>query len=266
MNDYYQYANPFMPLPPTSFQDLKWFNYHSIKTFDYPGGLTLPGLAAFTFILGCISLYKCNKKYLAYLLAPIVMALIASGLERYPFWARTILWLTPILYIIIDEGIASMWHARDKRHSIIAGVILTMLIFVPATRALRKIPTPSTHHEFNKAIDYLVQNWQEGDTLYIRFDDADAYRFCEWRYNFTSEETIIEITPPEVDQEESQVNMRNLQSREKSHRVWFALAYDFPEIVQPFLDIVDQYATKTDEISAIGASAYRYEFTPIPTQ
>jgi cytochrome c-type biogenesis protein CcmH/NrfF len=54
------------------------------------------------------------------------MALIASALERYPFWARTILWPTPILYIVIGEGIVWMWTARKRPESMVAVLLLVM--------------------------------------------------------------------------------------------------------------------------------------------
>ena len=166
MNDCYQYANAFLPFPPTSFQDLKWFDYHSIRTFEYPGGLTLPGLGAFAFVIDCGTMYARKKKHLAYLLAPIGMALIASGLERYPYWARMILWLAPILYIVIGEGMARLWRTGKKSEGLISVLLLAMLLFVPGVRALRMIPYPSTHHELNKALNYVVDHWESGDSLY----------------------------------------------------------------------------------------------------
>ena len=260
MNDYYQYANAFMPLPPTSFEDLKWFNYHFIKTFEYPGGMTLPGLAAFACVLGCISLYGRNKKYLAYLLAPIAMALMASGLEQYPFWARTILWVAPILYILIGEGISFLWSARNKSQSTIALVLLAMLIVVPGVRTVRMIPNPSTHHELNKALDHFTAHRQPGDLLYIRFGDTDAFRFCRWNYDIADENTLVEPHPQGNTQAEVEFFTQHLPQFNETGRVWFTLCYDFPHIAQPFLDMLDEHATRVEEQHALGASAYLYEF------
>ena len=260
MTDFYEYANAFMPLPPTSFTDLKWFNFHSIKTFDYPGGLTVPGLAAFAFILGCISMFKRNKKHLAYLLAPIAMALLASGLERYPFWARTILWLTPILYILIGEGIASLRDNLNNPGKVVSAVLLAMLLFVPGVRAIRYIPNPSTHHELNKALDHISENWKEDDILYIRLDDADAFRFCRWKYVFPEEQLLIESKLDLSETEEETFWEQNKTLLKESSRVWFAMAYDFPDHLTPFLEILDADGDRTAEQHFLGASAYQYTF------
>ena len=264
MNDYYQYANAFMPFPPTSFSDLKWFNYHSIKTFEYPGGLTLPGLGAFAFILGSIALYKHNRKHLAYLLVPIAFALVASGLERYPFWARTILWLAPILYILIGEGIASLWEEGRSPKSTIAVVLILMTMFVPGVRAMRMIPEPSSHHELNKALDYVVANREDDDLMFIRHWDADAFRFCRWRYGFADDAVIIEPNPLTVGQEEGEYIEQQFPTLKASGKVWFALAYDFPEQAHAFLEQLDLTATRVAESHALGASAYLYDFREQP--
>ena len=260
MKDYYQYANAFMPLPPTSFEDLKWFNFHFIKTFDYPGGLTLPGLAAFAFLLGCFSMFKRNKKYLAYLLLPIAMALLASGLERYPFWARTILWVAPIVYILIAEGISFIGATRKRHESMVALLLLAMLIVVPGVRAIRMIPNPSTHHELNKSLDYFTQHRQPGDLLYIRFGDIDAYRFSQWRYEIPPEGAIVEPDPQGNEEGEAEFFAQHLPQLKENGRVWFTLCYDFPYLAEPFLDMLDEHGTRLDEQHALGASAYLYEF------
>lgn len=260
MNDYYQYANAFMPLPPTSFEDLKWFNYHLIKMFDYPGGMTLPGLAAFAFVMGVISLYRRNKKQLAYLLAPLAMALLASGLEQYPFWARTILWLSPILYILMGEGIASLWKGRKHAESTIAVILLAMLVVVPGVRALRMIPQPSSHHELNKALDHYMEQRRPGDLLYIRFDDTDAFRFCQWHYAVTPDDALVEPDLGGSHEREVEFFAQHLPRINKKSRVWFTLCYDFPYLVTPFIELLDEHGTRLEEQHALGASVYLYEF------
>ena len=112
-----------------------------------------------------------------------------------------------------------------------AVIFIVMLLFVLIVRALRMIPTLSTHHELNKALDYVVENWKAGGLLYIRFDDSDAYRFCKWRYDFTPNTVIVEETPSVVPYEESKANIKNLRDSDQPQRVWFTLVYDSPDIV-----------------------------------
>lgn len=261
MNDYYQFANAFMPLPPTSFQDLKWFNYHAIKTFTHPGGLTLPGLAAFAFTLGCIRLYQRNKRSLGYLLLPIGFALVASGLELYPFWARTILWLAPILYILIGEGIVFLAEKGDKPRQATAALLVIMLLFVPSTRMLRAIPNPSTHHEFNKALDVVQEEWTAGDRILVRFSDKDALRFCLWRYDFDPTDFLVETKLTDRAENGETFIQENMTKLQDSERVWFVASYDFMNQIEPFIQQLDRHATQINASHGIGQSTFLYNFT-----
>ena len=260
MNDYYQFANAFMPLPPRSFGDLKWFNWHFVRVFENPGGLTLAGLAAFAAVAGAVALLLNNRKSLGLLLLPVAMALLASGLERYPFWARTILYLSPIIYMLIGEGVAFLANNLKGRNAAVAVVIFVMLIGVPAFRAARIVRTPTTHHELNKVLDYAQEHWREGDVLYVPWVSAAALPFLRWRYDFQDDDFVLEPLSENIEEQEKLVEEWLAQSKPHG-RIWVPITFDFQEEDHAYRDLWDRHATRTDEAHAPGASVYLYEFT-----
>jgi hypothetical protein len=122
------------------------------------------------------------------------------------------------------------------------------------------IPAPSTHHELNKALDYVTENWEPVDKLYIGRGDADAYRFCRWRYAFLEEDLVTEPIPPGTEQDETAFFEDKVPEFREAGRVWFTLAFDFPYLIEPFLERVESHAVRVDEQHMVGASAYLYDF------
>jgi hypothetical protein len=106
----------FLPVPPWSRADIARDFWHLLNVFDSPAGVLTPlgvlpsaFLAAGLFLIGCLSLASTHKAGRLYLLtAPIVFALLASGMHQYPFHGRLILFLAPSLHLLVAEGAAAM--------------------------------------------------------------------------------------------------------------------------------------------------------------
>jgi hypothetical protein len=95
----------FMPLPPTSLDELRWFPRAFFNMFANPLGLPFPQVAGVVFVAGCFALLKKKVSHLLMLILPILFTLLASGLHKYPFGRRLLLFLVPLLLIVIVAGI-----------------------------------------------------------------------------------------------------------------------------------------------------------------
>ena len=51
------WGSSFMPFPPLSFSDARWFVSTFFEILENPVGLSLSGVAALTFLAGCISMF-----------------------------------------------------------------------------------------------------------------------------------------------------------------------------------------------------------------
>jgi hypothetical protein len=81
-------------------------------------------------LIGAMALAR--RSWLSFLMLalPIVVALIASGMKRFPFHGRLILELVPALYLLIAEG-TDWFHRRDSSPSRIwyKGVLVLLLVY-----------------------------------------------------------------------------------------------------------------------------------------
>jgi hypothetical protein len=130
----------FLPFPPTTREALAKAAGILLETFVTPLNLTPPflpyafaGLAFALAALGAISLGRRDPASVAILLAPMVLALAASTLRRYPFHGRLIVWLAPAFFLMIAEGTQAV-RGRAGRRLYVA--VLVVLLAYPCFDAL----------------------------------------------------------------------------------------------------------------------------------
>jgi Dolichyl-phosphate-mannose-protein mannosyltransferase len=121
----------YLPFPPSSFADLAQIFWHSINLVNSPSGVLTPlGLlpsafiGAGLFLLGSWSLGRRWKGGLFLLVAPILLALAASMLRRYPFHGRLLLFLIPSVHLLVGEGAAALARGRNAKLTFVLGAFL----------------------------------------------------------------------------------------------------------------------------------------------
>lgn len=125
----------FMPLPPTSAEDIRWFYETFFALFRRPIGLPLAGLAALGFLSGVVSLWNRDRRLLAMLLGPILLTLFASGFQLYPFHGRVLLFLTPAVLLLIGEGAAHVYLGLRSKPPVVPVLLVGLLLFHPTQTA-----------------------------------------------------------------------------------------------------------------------------------
>ncbi len=76
------WSGAFMPFPPSSLGDIRWFFDAFIEMFNYPVGLSLSGIAALAFLVGSVSVFLQKKEQFFILILPIPLVLLASGFHK----------------------------------------------------------------------------------------------------------------------------------------------------------------------------------------
>ncbi len=104
----------FLPLPPRSYAELSLVAESIANVFINPASILAPLalpytalLASLLALIGCVSLGRRWPGGLWLLIAPLVIALAASGLHLYPFHGRLLMVLVPAYLMLLAEGIAA---------------------------------------------------------------------------------------------------------------------------------------------------------------
>ncbi len=247
----------FMPFPPTSFWDIWWFVNAFFKTFAYPVGLPLSGVAALAFLIGSYFLFLENKEKLLLLVIPILFTGLASGLYKYPFHGRLLLFLLPSFLLLVAEGVEQIWE-RTKMSVPILGIIVLGLLFLhPVLLVVPRLVYPHTQEEIKPVLSYIQEHKQAGDLLYIYYPAQYAFRYYAERYGFHPDDYIIGSQHLENNYQQ---DLAKIQGHK---RIWFLFSHVIRRNIaakELLLQQLDTAGSRLDFFQRKGVEAYLYAF------
>ncbi|NUM52480.1 MAG: glycosyltransferase family 39 protein [Candidatus Hydrogenedentes bacterium] len=245
----------FMPLPPTSPSDAYWFVRTYFEVFAEPMGLGAAGLGALLFLFGVYTLWNTNRIRLAFLLAPIVSTLLASGMQVYPFMGRFLLFLVPLILIGIGEG----WDffAANARHRAVVVAAAAVLLVQPAAGAL-KGAMQGGGDGVRPVFDHVAQHFAEGDKLYVYCWAVPTFHYYELKSG---------VDYPKVDGQSSRADwpgyVREIAPLRGNSRVWVVLTNTPRQLVGQedkfILTHLDTIGRRSGERVFAESSVYLYD-------
>ncbi len=265
MNHYWRHG--FMPFPPTSHWDFRWYRERVFLFLDMPGGFTLPGLALFFWLFGQAALFQRRVSTGLWFVVPLALTLLASWLKLYPFHGRMTLFLAPVLFLAMAAGLARLTQLKPiwlGRAGLVVALIL--LLSQPAVRATRMTVSPSRHHELEKVLAHADTHWQAGDRLYLRQGDYISYKFLESRYAFPADAVLVEKRKGGLEGDEAVFREEIRPNFDAWGRVWFPMAYDFQEAVADYIAFLESHGETFEREVARGAVVYGIDFSKPGTE
>lgn len=257
------FSNAFMPFPPLYISDFKWIADRLLSVFEYPVGLSLSGIALLAFIIGCISTYSKTKERFFILLFPVFFALLASGLHKYPFKGRLLLFLVPSLLLFISEGAAQIRY-KTKQNFPVIGITLIGLLFIgPLFYAGHHLikPKPIHQEEIKPVLKYIRDNKQEEDVLYTYWGSTPAFKYYSERYGFSNEDYILGVSSHHG----LGIYVNALNKLVGNKRVWILFTHVYKrngiDQKQFFLYHLESIGKRLDSYESDGASVYLYDLS-----
>jgi len=255
---YWRFA--FAPIPPTSVSDILWYERSFFDVFSFPGGLTLTGIAAVAAVLGANEFRRQDQSKFLSLLLPIVVALLASALYRYPFQGRLLLFLVPSLLLLVARGL----EAIRQTTAVIPGLPVLLIGFLfldPVLTAGRHFIRPQGVEEVRSAIDYIERHRSPGDTLYCYYAAAVPLQYYRERGRIGAIEQITGV----ASREEWQRYGDDLDKLRGRKRVWilFSHVWRYSGVDEQviFLGHLGRIGRVLDSLQTTGASAYLYDLS-----
>lgn len=182
----------FMPLPP--WVNWSWFPDTLRAIIEFPIGLALwwP-FPAVLMLLGLISLLRRNLHFGLLLSLPLLAALAASALGKYPFIGRLILFSAPFFLALIGAGVDEVcgWLQHPRWLGLVAGLALfSVLLYGPLANASQNFINPKYPEHIRPALAYLRENRKPGDTIYVYYWAVPAFRYYAPFYGFSEDDFV----------------------------------------------------------------------------
>jgi hypothetical protein len=255
----------FLPLPPTSPGDVAWLLDHFFAPFAYPGGLggteiRAGGIAAVLFVVGVWGMWKERWPVAVAVVLPGVLALLASGVHKYPFAGRLLLFLVPLMVLGVARGAWTVGAALWKVQPVAATALLGVLVAAPCLEAYQEARRPMRYEQLNPVLGQVRDRWQPGDRMYVYYGARPAFEFYTRDNPFPA--GAVEFGS------HSRANRlmyrSELEALKGSPRVWLVFSHRH----QNEEAVIEAYAEGLGRcekvVEAPGAAAYLFDFTAPP--
>jgi hypothetical protein len=239
----------FMPFPPFSIAAVKWLWHSFFLTMQDPAGFSFPVIAGPVFIIGCSAALVKRDVKLLLLLAPIPIALLASGLRKYPLLERLLLFLVPVIVLMITRGIDAI-----ARKAAIAGAALATLLLVHPV--VHSVTRPPVHEDIKPLLGYIRDHREEGDAIFVDRLARHSFHYYATRYGFEEFDLLR-------GGHKKRSKVEDVGKRFRDHeRVWVLQFVFNPrelEAEQAALEHLDSIGARLDTYREKGVAVYLYE-------
>lgn len=251
------WSRAFLPLPPRSFEDLYGLPRALGAVFGDPVGFVFRGLGIFCFLVGATALFASHRERLALLVAPLLFTLLASGLKRYPFEGRLLLFLVPSLLLLVAEGAERVRRSPAAQAPAIGAILIALLLFHPVLFAARFLFQPRTREEIRPVLAHVRERRQPGDRVYVYAAAAAAFDYYAPRLGLFSPNALRGAWAGENGEP-----LRDLERLRGGGRTWVLFSHARraagADDEKRFLDLLDPVATRLEAFRAPGAAVYLY--------
>lgn len=255
------WQNYFMPMPP--WRDLAWFPKTFASALENPAGISFISIGAIAFLIGCLSLFFRRWQIALFLFLPFPAVLLASGLEKYPFGDRLLLFIVPFAFMIIAEGLDKVRRVFSKvnRWAALGAwfVLALLLVYDPTSLALHNLIDPPMREDIKPVMSYVRNHKLNNDLIYVYYGAMPAFDYYAPQYGFGEDDYAVGVTSRKRPTKYFK-DLKNLAGRD---RVWFVFSHNCSwcavnEEVY-YLENLNKMGTELDEYSSEGASAYLFD-------
>ncbi|MCK5012704.1 MAG: hypothetical protein KAS66_02705 [Candidatus Omnitrophica bacterium] len=268
-----------------SLKDLRASLVQILRIFKNPLAMSFYGFGFPIFVLGVFSLFKKNKNFALQMALPVLLAIAASFLNKYPFHGRFLLFLLPALFLFLAEGFYCIY--KKGRSGKIVAISLMFLFFIqPAKKTFRHIFEPRSISQTRPLMRRLKEKQIEGDLIYINKEAHFAFWYYARYFKYPYVPRIIGVVNNKLGLDnlgkfillyhnekgfDSKVYTANklasgevnpqghsLAELEGRGRVWILFSQIEADAEEHFLECIDEKGTRVEFAEEIGAGLYLY--------
>lgn len=283
----------YAPLP-SSGSGIRWYAHAISGMFTDGSNVGLPRavavLAALLAVLGLVGLYRRVRTTAFVIVLPIVVALAASALDRFPWVARFRLFVVPIVLLLVAAGAVELPGAvsRSGRGRVAAvagfaatGVVTAIVVVTAAYHGVNVATARSSIEEIKPALVHLRQGWRPSDELYLYGNSQYAFRYyVQYRGYDTApgggrlwpivstaapqpNSPALRSVPPTllvgpVEPPERTAYARDV-ARLRPGRVWLLFAHYTSADLDYYLARLDRIGTRRETFRSRGVELVRYD-------
>ena len=253
------WGSAFMPMPPVTLDAARWFKSTFLSVVENPGGMRPAWLVVAAILAGAAYLVYAKRDAALVVVAPVVLCLVASGLHKYPFSNRLLLFLVPVM-ILLAFGIVEALLVLIPRFGAVPALLLAVALTAsPTLGALRALRTPRTHEELRTVLEHVREQRQPGDVIYLYYAAQFPMRYYAPRLGFAEGDYI----QGKISRKSPDRYLRDLDELRGHRRVWVVFSHATEkrgvDEQKYILDYLDAIGVRLDARNEPDAAAYLYD-------
>lgn len=182
----------FMVMPP--WKHIDWFAQVWQSLLHDPLGIEAnPTIVFLIFAAGIYYLFRRDWRLGTVICLPLVFALFASSLHKYSLLGRLLLFATPILVIAISAGVGGLGSLFKNRY-LSLGIQLVAVLYLlvaPLQVSLDGFFHPKYAEHIKPTMEYLREQWKDGDLIYVYYNAGPAFQFYAPKYGLKPDNILI---------------------------------------------------------------------------
>lgn len=175
------WAGSFLPWDKGVYGALQWMAGVFIHIFKNPVDTVFPLFSLLVFFIGCFSFWK-NFGFNRFLMliSPLILVFGAALFQMYPFKERMLLFLTPLLTVLLAQGI--VYISRQWKKLSVAVGCLCLIMTVPIQQSVSHIQQERLKVKNREVLAFLKEHYRPGDQIF--YNNAAQYAFQYYLMQF----------------------------------------------------------------------------------
>jgi hypothetical protein len=264
----------FMPLSPGIFH---WGVRLVYQTLNIPLGMQYSVLAVFALVAGLFQLWKKNRELSLMLILPVLLALVASALHKYPFHGRFLLFAVPafITWIAVGTMYFYKYLSHFPRYGYVKLLVLAMLLAPPFTKAIYDVIHPKafyrlTRQEIRPVVEQMMKQRKAGEGVFIHQLASAQFAYYDKLLGVTklfahqdavASSSALQKVNQYLDAPHifNAQNISHLVTTYRTNRTWFLFCRDKNNEEQKSLAYLSEHFRLVQKRKDVWASVYLYQ-------
>lgn len=264
---FWQWA--FAPNPFRSLSHSRWYLDAYLAISSDISVMTHLYLPLAILAVGIILLFKKSKTLTILLTSPLIFAILASMLHKYPLVSRFVLFFAPNFLILLTLGISQLTKTIRKLIPVpvlLSQIVLVGLLFYPSLILdVNYLQRPRVVDDIKPVLEFFSQRRQNDDILYLYYVAEPAFSYYAPKFGLDKAKYIVGISSIDApDLYKLYIkDLSKLQGQKRvwilfSHAVWTKSGLNEEEL---FLKVLDTMGKSIDQFFARRASIYLYDLS-----
>jgi hypothetical protein len=257
----------FLPMPPRSLSDWFWTPNALASVFAEMDGTPVGRYGALLSLalaaLGGARLYRTDRFVWILVIGPVVAALVASALRKYPFSHRLVLFLYPNLILLLCAGLGWIRVSIPKGRFVSGLLVAVVLGPLMAKSAYGLVVQPATQ-DLKPLLRVAAEQYRDGDLLWIDGTAGGAFEYYRNWLGWFSRWPAASICAEDCHRRWTDASVFDdaVSGARRYSRVWLVISHIESRVVEDerrMLERFDGIATRRQRIERRGASLTLYE-------